>query len=344
MRFSLFLVCVLFIFPVQALASVEYREGTIQAIEIKESEQVYSLKDSKSGEFIEIIENSAFFRGGTERFQEGDKIIYTKTIENGEVGYFLNDHSRVESVIWWGIAFILFTLLLTKGKSFGALLGLISSIWILFGGMIPAIEKGNNPLLIGFIAALLISLISLYSSHGLRKSTTVSILSVWITAGITFLLALLAIHQVHLFGFGEESASVLVMNGYNLPFREILLAGILLGTIGILDDVASTQIEALLQMRDLQPNISFSELVKKGMAIGNEHIFSMVNTLVLVYFSASICGILLMASATDEMNIIINSEMIAEEIIKTIIGSFGIVLAVPISTLFGAWTIEKKFI
>lgn len=339
--------------------SIEYKEGIVLDIEEPtkkieneeieneeinpQEERIYTIEDTKTKTILRISENIVIFRGDENRFQNGDTIMYSKNKnEIGETSYLVHDHVRLGSIIIWILAFLVFTLLITKGKSIGSLVGLILSIFILYGIMLPALQGGKSPILWGFISAILISGSSLYLSHGFRKSTTLSILSVWITVFFCFLLGILAIDTVHLFGFGEETASVLVMNGMQFDFQGILLAGILLAGIGIIDDVVSTQIEALIQLKKTNSNITYHELWNKGISIGNEHIFSMINTLVLVYFSASMCGMLLLFSSQADTQMILNSEMISEEIIRTLIGSFGIVLAVPISTGLGVWAIQKK--
>lgn len=330
-----------FLISSNAFCEAEYKEAIVKDIVQKEDAMVYSIQDTLSNVSYDITLSNKVFRG--QEIEKNDRIFYSVNTENGKVDYLLHEHVRIGNILLWFFVFLAITFFITKGKSLGAFGGLFFSGGVLFLGVIPSLKAEFDPFITCFVAAIFISLGSGYFSHGIKKSTSIMLLSLWITLVFCTLLSSFAIATTNLFGFGDDSASVLIMNGYLFDFKGILLGGFLLGMVGILDDVIATQIESLAQIKASNPLLSAKELFKKAMSIGNEHIFSMINTLILVYFSASLPMFLLMFSGDSEIMMILNSEMIAEEIIRTIVGSLGIIIAVPLSTIIGIIAIEKKF-
>jgi len=196
--------------------------------------------------------------------------------------------------------------------------------------------SGNNPILIAVGASLVIIPVSFYLAHGLNKKTTIAIISSIISLIITAILASIFTQIGHLTGLSSEEAGMLSIDQGNLNMKGILLAGIVIGALGVLDDVTISQAAIVDELAKTANLTKAKDLYTRSMVIGKDHITSMVNTLVLAYTGASLPLLLIFTNNPHPFMEIINYELIAEEIIRTLVGSIGLILAVPITTMIAA--------
>jgi len=220
-----------------------------------------------------------------------------------------------------------------------SLLGLAFSVLIVTNFIIPSVLNGYNPLIVSLIGAILITIVSMDLAHGFKKWTTVSIASVLITLLIASNIGSIFVNFASLIGMGSEESVWLQMGPYGyINLKGLILGGIIIATLGVLDDVTSTQTAAVKEISEADKSLGFKELYKRAFKVGKEHITSMVNTLVLAYVGASLPMILLYSTDSSRpFWLILNSEMITEEIIRSIVGSIALTLAVPISTFLAAY-------
>jgi uncharacterized membrane protein len=183
---------------------------------------------------------------------------------------------------------------------------------------------------------------TIYLAHGVSQQTTIAIISTFVSLIITIVISILFVDLIKLSGTGSEDIYSLVQ-GFKgtINFQGLLLGGIIIGTLGVLDDVTTTQTTTMYTLAEANPAYTVSTLFKHGMKIGREHITSLVNTLVLAYAGASI-GVFIylflgMKQGTAPLWVMLNSEFIVEEIVRTLSGSIGLVLAVPITTLLASF-------
>jgi len=175
---------------------------------------------------------------------------------------------------------------------------------------------------------------SLYLVYGWTWKTHVALAGLTISLVVTGLLAVLFARWGHLAGFGSEEASYLVHLGQmQLDLRGVLLGGIVVGAVGVLDDVAVNQASATFELKRANPRLEWAELFRHSMVIGRDHIVSMTNTLLLAYAGASLPLFLLMASLDIPLAQTLNREFLAEEVVRTLVGSLGLILAVPVTSL-----------
>ena len=222
-----------------------------------------------------------------------------------------------------------------------SVLGLFVSILILAAFVVPQIIHGKNPLLISFIGAFLIACTALYLAHGFSKKTSIALASTLLTLLVSAILAIIFVHTASLFGLGSEEAMYLqIGQTQNINLRGLLLGGIIIGALGVLDDITTAQTAAIAEIYRHNPRLKFRDLYRSGLTIGREHIASLVNSLALAYVGASMPLLLLFTvNRTSPLWVILNSEFIAEEIVRTLVGSATLLFAVPISTFFAAWLI-----
>lgn len=183
----------------------------------------------------------------------------------------------------------------------------------------------------------------MFFAHGFNKSTRIAVASTGITLAIASALAYLAVTITSLFGTGSEEAMFVQVGATgSLDLRGILLAGIIIGTLGVLDDITTAQTAAVRELHDAKSTMKFREMFTRVMRIGHEHIASLVNTLVLAYAGASFPLFLLFyTTSAQPLWVIINSQQVAEEIVRTLVGSTSLILAVPISSAIAAYYYTK---
>ncbi len=220
---------------------------------------------------------------------------------------------------------------------------MLFSVGIIFYYIIPHILHGGDPLLTCLAGSLCITVLSLYLSHGFNKRTSVALLSTIITLGLAVLIDLLFVHIGQLAGTGTEEAFYLQFDQAHLNLKGLLLGGILIGVVGILDDVTTGQSAAVEEIAQANASLSHPALYKSGLSVGREHIASLINTLLLAYVGTSF-PLLLLINVQQGLPLwfTLNNNFIAEEIVRTLVGSCVLVLAVPITTFFAAYFFSRE--
>jgi uncharacterized membrane protein len=300
------------------------------------------LEGPEKGKTIQIEYGGMTAISEPQKVHAGDTVIVsTLKSQDNKTLYTIVDHYRLPSLLLISAVFIFFVLLLTGKKGIGALSGLVISLLIIVLFIIPQILSGHDPLTVSILGSLVIMVVTLYLAHGLNHRTTIAVVATFLSLVLTGLLAVLSVHIAKLSGLGSEDAVSLFVNAKtSINFQGLLLGGIIIGALGVLDDTTTTQSTTIAELSEADPSFTFKDLVARGMVIGKEHIASLVNTLVLAYAGAAISIfifiILSLKSNSQPWWVIFNSELLAEEIVRTLAGSIGLVLAVPITTLLAA--------
>ncbi|MEV5509148.1 YibE/F family protein [Streptomyces orinoci] len=221
-----------------------------------------------------------------------------------------------------------------------ALVALVLSFGLLTLFILPAILQGSDPLLVAVIGGSAIMLMALYLCHGLNARTSVAVLGTLGSLLVIGLLGSLFIGWAHLTGDTDDQTGLVHTLYPHIEIRGLLLAGIIIGSLGVLDDVTVTQTSAVWELKEADPSASWRKLYGSGMRIGRDHIASVVNTLVMAYAGASLPLLLLFSIADSGVSTVANSELVAEEIVRTLIGSIGLVLSVPVTTALAALVVS----
>lgn len=297
------------------------------------------LKDKKI-----VIENGNIPLSNLQKYQTGNELAvsYSKDPDNND-RFYITDYIRRKPLFWLFFIFIVLTIGIARWRGLSSLLGMGMSFFIIFKFILPRILAGFDPIQTAIIGSLFIIPITFYLSHGFNKKTTVAIIGTVVGLIITGFIADIFVQASNLTGFASEEAGFLqsVMPGV-INMKGLLLAGIIIGALGILDDITISQSAIVFQLRKTNPKLRSGELFKKAMDVGQDHISSMVNTLVLVYTGAALPLLLLFINNPHPFLEIINYEIIADEIIRTLVGSIGLVLAVPITTLIACLFCKEK--
>ncbi|HVT01249.1 MAG TPA: YibE/F family protein [Patescibacteria group bacterium] len=298
---------------------------------------------SANGKIVDVHYGDPITLTKDKELQVGDEIVLLKSINpNGKTTYSVYDVYRFNRVIITLILFFALVILIAGIKGVGSLVGLITSLGVILLFIVPNILQGRDPLLISILGSLIILFVSTYVAHGVSKQTTVALVSTFFALFLTAFLATIATNATSLTGVGNEDiASLAIGTTSIISLKGLFLGGIIIGTLGALNDVTITQAAAIFEIATLDKEIKYKNLVKRGFNIGREHILSLVNTLVLAYAGSSLFIFIFIVLNPNKMPywVIFNTETISGETISTIVGSAGLILAVPISTLLASWVV-----
>jgi uncharacterized membrane protein len=272
---------------------------------------------------------------------DGDEVIVGKGAEPqgepvpGEPAaspYFFVDFDRRLPLLALGILFSLVVIALSRWRGLAALAGLGVSLFVLVKFVLPAILEGSEPLAVAIVGGATIMFLALYLAHGVTAATTTAVLGTLASLGLTAALALLFVEISAFTGSGSEEATFLQISQQQVNLEGLLLASIIIGTLGVLDDVTVTQASAVWELRRANPEYGFGNLFGAAIRIGRDHIASTVNTLVLAYAGASLPLLILFSVSDRALDQVVNTEIVAEEVVRTLVGSIGLVASVPITT------------
>lgn len=277
-----------------------------------------------------------------QKVQKNQVVVLTQ-MENldGNMEYFIIDKYRLGFITYLALAFFTLVIILSRLKGLGSIFGMFISIIVIVKYVVPQILSGKDPLTTSIIGSIFILITSIYLAHGFSKTTTVAVISTSLTLIITGFLSVLFVNLSQLSGLGSEDASSLMFGSTsNINFKGLLLGGMIIGFLGVLDDITTGLSATVFELKRVNGKLGFNDLVKSSLTVGREHISSLVNTLVLAYAGASLPLFLFIVLNPQGYPLwfVINSELISEEVVRTLVGSIGLLLAVPITTLLAAWT------
>ena len=312
-------------------------------------------QDQYSSENVEVK-----VLNGADRGKEFSVIDYLVIGENPDVGilpgeilllapgvqYQIIDIYRLPALILIILLFIAGVIWLGGRRGFFSLLGLGASLFILMEFFTPQLLGGGNPVVIGLAGSIAIVLISQYVAHGFSRVTSIAVVGTIITLFLSVGISAIFVHAANIIGLLSQDAVALKLTYGKVNFQDLLLVGIIIGMLGILDDTTIGQSVGVSEISKANPSLGFVELYKRGMTIGKQHIASLVNTLALAYAGAFLPFFLIVVANAYSLYppglLSINSEFIAEEIVRTIAGGFALILAVPITTTLAAYWGAKK--
>jgi uncharacterized membrane protein len=247
--------------------------------------------------------------------------------------YTFADFERRTPMIWLALAFCACVLLLGRLRGALSLVGLALSLAIVLVFIVPAIAEGEAPLAVAVVGALAVMLVTIPLAHGTGPKTTAAILGTTLSLALVAGLAAGFTELANLTGLSSEEVVVLQLNQVDISVQGLLLAGMVIGALGVLDDVTVSQASTVMAIRNANPTLRARALFSRALAVGRDHVSATVNTLVLAYVGASLPVLLLFSSSDLPTGEVANGELVAKEIVATLVGSIGLIAAVPITTL-----------
>ncbi len=275
-------------------------------------------------------------------YRTGDKVYIDSYIDfDGDEVFYIVDNVRSGALLILVIIFLVVVIAVARLKGLRAILSLLLSFIVIIKFIIPQVIAGNDPFLISLIGGLLIMTIIIYLTEGWSRKSHLSIISVFFSLIITLLLSVLFVNLTNISGFGQDEVAYLIgVGNLDINFKGLLLAGFIIGAIGVLDDIVVGQIESTESLRKANPNLSKLEIFKLSYRIGNTHLGAIVNTLFLTYTGAALPLLLLFVlnqAAGLSIERFISTEAVATEVVRTLVGSIGVIISMPIATFLGSY-------
>ena len=274
----------------------------------------------------------------TPHFAAGDDIVlaYTGGNPSEAESYQVQDFQRSGSMLWLVALFAAAVLLIGRWRGLASLLALGFSFLVLAVYLFPAILTGASPVVVGVLAASVIMFGVLYLTHGVSAQTSSAVLGTVLSLALIGVLGTAFSATTRLTGLDDDTAKLIGVLGHGIDARGLLLAGMVIGALGVLDDVTVTQTSAVWELRRANPELDTRALYSSALRIGRDHISSAVNTLALAYTGAALPVLLIFAVSGQGFGTMVTTQDIAQEVVRTLVGSIGLVAAVPITTAIAA--------
>ncbi|WP_406094718.1 YibE/F family protein [Streptomyces sp. NBC_01013] len=290
----------------------------------------------KGRKFVEVVQPDA-----PRQLRDGQGVVVAYAPDAPhDLQYSVTDVNRKFPLMLLAGIFALVVVVVGRMRGVMALVALALSFAILTLFILPGILQGSNPLVVAVVGASAIMLIALYICHGLTARTSVAVIGTLISLLLIGLLGSLFVGWATLSGNTDDNTGLIHGLYPHIDMSGLLLAGVIIGSLGVLDDVTVTQTSAVWELHQADPTMSAKDLYRAGIRIGRDHIASVVNTLVLAYAGAALPLLLLFSIAQSGVGTVANSELVAEEIVRTLIGSIGLVASVPVTTALAALVVS----
>ena len=302
---------------------------------VKEQELLVEITVEKEKKDIKVLNDFIPVAAGDKIFVRGSLF--------GDSEFNIVDISRTKELILLSVFFVMLVLLTSGWKGFYSLIGLLFSFAVIFVFMVPQILKGSGPVTIGLIGSAMILVPTLYLSYGLNKKTIAAFLGIILALLFVGISASFVVDVIQFSGLSEVSIFLDMETSNSINFLGLLIAGIIIAAVGVLDDVAVVQSSTVFGLASVSSNLRGFKLFRKAMAVGKDHISAVVNTLVLAYTGAALPLILLLSLRGMSADYFVSIEIVAEEIVRTLISSSGLLLAVPLTTIIATLMVSKNY-
>lgn len=278
---------------------------------------------------------------GAPKIDEGDDVVVIQSNSPDGAIYAIVDHQR-DTGLWVIVtAFVLALVAFGRWRGLTALAGLAVTFAVLLFFVVPAILAGESPLVVAIVGSAAITLTVLYLTHGFSLSTTVAVLGTLFSLVLTGALSALTVSALHLTGITDDISTALGTT-QTINMEGLLLAGIVIGALGVLDDVTVTQAATVAELGRANPTYGAVELYRAGSRVGRSHIASVVNTIILAYAGASLPLLILIVANNDSLGGVVTDQVIAQEIARSIVATLGLIAAVPVTTGLAAMTVTRS--
>jgi uncharacterized membrane protein len=314
------------------------RESFCAGFQTQQCQFVHATIDSGSDEGKHIVVQLS--AGGLDPdVDPGDEVRVAKAPKPPKgapavagTGYTLYDFERRKPMLILAALFALVVVVFARWRGVLSLVGLGISLVIVLLFVVPAILDGKSALLVAVVGAVAVAYTTIPLAHGWGPKSLAALLGSVASLMLTALLAVLFTNLTHLTGLSSEEAIFLQIGNADVSLQGLLLAGMVIGALGVLDDVTISQASTVMVLRRANPGLKLRRLSGLALDVGRDHVSATVNTLVLAYVGASLPILLLFSAADLGVGNALNLEVVAKEVVATLVGSIGLIAAVPITT------------
>jgi uncharacterized membrane protein len=300
-------------------------------------------RGSLSGQEV-VVEHGTFTTITEERLLHPGDRVYLERVGDR---LYISDYVRTVPLFWILALFMGMVALVGRGKGLRSLVGTLFSLLVIFAFVVPQILAGRDPVTVSITGSIVMLTVSTYLVYGWNPKAHAAIAGIMLSLVLTGVLAWLLVEWARLTGMGTEESMYLMMElGPGVRLRGVVLAGIIIGSLGVLDDICVGQASAVFELIKVDRDLDWMALFRHSLNIGRDHIAATVNTLLLAYMGASLPLMLAFTIYQEPFLQRINREPIAEEIVRTLVGSIGLILAVPITGLIAGllarWMVRRE--
>ncbi|MGY3317862.1 YibE/F family protein [Arthrobacter sp. TE12232] len=299
----------------------------------------------KGGNPVKVVINPDIAK--SHGVKPGDNIRYLNLSKaqgaseaQGAPAYVFVDFVRTLPIIFLAVLYAVVVIAVARWRGLRALIGLVGAYVVLVSFMLPGLVEGKPPLLLALVGSTVIMIGVLYFAHGFSARTSTALLGTMFGLAITSLLAAWATDAANLAGVGSHDAATLTNISDNISISGIILCGLIISGLGVLNDVTITQSSAVWELWELAPDTSAPQLFASAMRIGRDHIASTVYTIAFAYAGAALPVLILVMLYERPLGDALTSAELSEEVIRTLVGSVGLVLAVPVTTLIAVLVVK----
>lgn len=279
-------------------------------------------------------------------FHVGDRVYLERTVSPTGERFYISDFIRTAPLLWIAALFVGLVALVGRGRGLRSLVGTLFSLVVIFIFILPQIMAGRDPVAVSLVGAVILLAVSTYLVYGWNFKAHAAIAGMILTLALTGILAWTFVRAARLTGMSEEAGFLVYELGQAINLQGLVLGGIIIGSLGVLDDICVGQASAVFELANVNRELPWYRLFRSSLNIGRDHIAAMVNTLLLAYVGASMPLMLAFMLYPEPLWRRVNREPIAEEIVRTLVGSIGLILAVPITGLIASlsarWAVRHE--
>ena len=290
----------------------------------------------EAGQLQDVLLDGGTVHSG---LRAGDSIEVIRLDGNGDPFYSFSGVNRLPVIAVLTVFFVAAVIAVPRWKGLFALVGLVIAAWVLMSFMLPAIIVGKPGMPVALAGSTVIMFIVLYVAHGISLRTSAALAGTLLGLGVTTALGAFAVGAARLSGFADENEYDLAQLAPAINFQDLLMVGIIVGGLGVLNDVTITQASAVWELRAAAPGWSRAKVFAAGMRIGRDHIASTIYTIVFAYAGAALTVLLLLHFTTRQPLALLGNELFGGEAVRTLASAIGLILAVPITTGIAALTV-----
>ncbi|MHB8464070.1 MAG: YibE/F family protein [Acidimicrobiales bacterium] len=303
-----------------------------------ETSQVRIASGPDKGQVESVDTNSG---AGSAILHGGDKITVSTTLTPTGKIYEFVDFQRGRPLFLLALVFAVVVVAVARWRGIGALVGLGVTWLVLVRFAFPALLQGRDALSVAIVASAVIITVVLFIAHGVNSRTATAVIGTLTSLAVVGIVGVLAVNVAHLTGLASEENSYL-QTITTIRLQGLVLAGMVIGSLGVLNDVTVTQASAVWEIHDANPARGAADVYRAGMRVGRDHIASTVYTLVLAYAGAALPLLLLFDLGHVGFNQVVTSEVVAEEVVRTLVGSLGLLACVPLTTVIAALVVTSR--
>lgn len=321
-------------------ADTGYAEGRIVEILVADEGDGQAIVRLRGGRIVNAtVPGQDYSSTAQPEYRPGQRVeLYFSPRPGREVQreYVVVDWVRRPALYWLVALFLFVSVAVARLKGLRAFTATGVSLAIVVMFIVPRILMGWNPILVSLLGVGGILLLAIYFVHGVNWSTTAALAGTFFAVVVTMAIGVLFTELAHLTGYGSEEALLISFGADQVSLKGLLLAGLLVGALGALTDITIVQASVVRELSHLNPQLDWPELYARGMKVGLDHIGSLVNTLVLAYVGAALPLLVLLTMNDFSLGRALNIELVASEVVHTLVGSIGLILAVPLTTVLAA--------